>query len=583
MPNRTALHMVSTESNHASHCDDNACDQNNNGDNKTFQTLLCRLMRKDEVSSIKKFSTGGNFDIHMKLVIAKMEELNIDGDDRVSFLLDTLDDRVKHELFVLPDFHVNKKSLPWIDKQLREIFQPKTSAVNPLVELLQIKQHPQQKLRDYVSAIRVEAWRVMGEGDDKKREEYCVAAFIDGLYNRRCSVALKQLVPKTLEEAFKLVKHTDNENGHDDTNMRIMEKPTDFGTMEKMLASMNSEIRSLRNQVSLLTSEVAKIPKFTYAQKVQTQPRIQQLPSRMGQTPHVAARIPTIQAVREPIVCYNCNNTGHIARQCTEPPFCRYCKTHGHSSLQCNSKPNDRAPQRIGGNVRNMQGGSDACTLSDCGSIVTRNGFSPLDDEAEEMLVVPNMNFIECNPCDVKRKSVPRTKISKIQQVDPSIRRWTNYIEGNGARPRKHYNGTRTVISRSNREVAANKPIVPCMIKNQQKNVFFDSGSDNNVIDEQYARQLGLRISKQSGRLNCANGTPLRTKGTTCLRFGIGSRSVEFHFTVAERIFPSIFVGLKSMKQERISIHPEDDCIIIAGEKVSFLSKVEAEVRVQGN
>lgn len=538
--------------------------------NNTFQVLFSKVMRKEEIASMKKFKAGDNFDLHLKLVQAKFEEMQIEDYEKISFLFETLHDRVKHELFTVPNYKENKSSLNWITTQLKFLFQPKTSKVNSLVELLTIKQLPQQKVRDFMSAIRVEAWRLMGDTDDDKREEYCVTAFIDGLHNRRCRVALKQLSPKTLEEAYSMIKHEDADFKHQE-NIRVMANVVTNGSLEKTLSSMNNEIRELKIQVSNLVAEMAKMPRPTYADKVLSPPRVdvKRFESRPALPP---------QRSSQP-VCYNCNTTGHIARHCTQSAVCRYCKVPGHNIFQCTVKPRERTTPRATGNLRNLRTES---VVSDAGSVDFQNQNRYLDleiegDEIDDVATSSSINYIECGPSEVKPKPLPRRSAMKGPKRDVDIAKWSNFIEGNGARPRKFYCGPRTVISQNNRERAANKPIVPCTVNGEQKNVFFDSGSENNVIDEQFACNLGLRIVEKNGQLNCANATPLRTKGYTFMRVTVGSCSFQCKFIVAEKIFPNVFVGLRTMKNEGISIHPQHDCIVISGKKVPFLSKVESE------
>lgn len=532
---------------------------------RTFQALLTKFMRKDEMSLVKKFKTGNNIEKHLRTVAAKMDELRVEDDDKGNVLLDTLDERVKHEIFALPNFKQNKSSYEWIVRNLRHIFHSKLSKVNPLVELLQIKQLPQQKLRDFVSAIRVEAWRIMGEEDEEKREEFCVTAFIDGLYNRRCGVALKQLLPKTLEEAYSMVKHEDSENAHEE-NMRLIASAPYDTNLEQTITSMASEIKNLKNQINILATEIAKLSRPSYADRARQPPR---LPEKMAMT-----RPQGGMDEKRQTVCYNCNKTGHIARGCPSPTICRYCKATGHNILQCTLKPRERPQLRYAGNLRNLQNDEDAI---DSASIETSNRYALLDVEDEDN-TAPSISYLGS---DVKAMQTPQPKprrsLQKKQNGDPDISRWTNYINGNGVQPKKFHRGSRTVISKSNKELSANKPIVPCRINGHQKNVFFDSGCDNNVIDQQFATQLGLSISEQRGQLNCANSTPLHTLGYTFMKLTIGSRTIECKFTVAEKIFPNVFIGLRSMKRERISIHPERDSIYINGERVEFLSKIETQ------
>ena len=174
-----------------------------------LEKLLIDNVNRNEIQEIKKYKHGKCIDKHLNIVDSKLSEMNVEESDKAKFLIDTLDSKVKHELYSSLEFKSNKNDYTWVSKRLKDLFHEKQSTVNKLLELLKIKQSPSQRIRDFLSDIRVKSWKLMMDDEEDKREEYCVMAFINGLLNHKYSLALKELSPKTLDEAYRLLKRED--------------------------------------------------------------------------------------------------------------------------------------------------------------------------------------------------------------------------------------------------------------------------------------------------------------------------------------------------------------------------------------
>ena len=79
-----------------------------------MEKMFLSTMRKDEMKNVKKFKVGKNIKRHFIALEAKFEELEIPVAERHQYLLDSLDDDVKDELFTQLEYSTNKKSYTWI-------------------------------------------------------------------------------------------------------------------------------------------------------------------------------------------------------------------------------------------------------------------------------------------------------------------------------------------------------------------------------------------------------------------------------------------------------------------------------------
>ena len=75
----------------------------------------------------------------------------------------------------------------------------------------------------------------------------------------------------------------------------------------------------------------------------------------------------------------------------------------------------------------------------------------------------------------------------KKSNQNKNVNEWLHYIENNGKRPKTT---GKTIISSNHSEKAINKPIVRGKLANKLGKIFFDSGSEMNLINTETARML---------------------------------------------------------------------------------------------
>ena len=93
------------------------------------------------------------------------------------------------------------------------------------------------------------------------------------------------------------------------------------------------------------------------------------------------------------------------------------------------------------------------------------------------------------------------------------------------------------------------------------------------------------QFSANSYSVTCANGSKMESCGSVSLEVEIGGVISRQWFVMINNLFPRVFVGIKSMKNMNISVHPNEECIKINRVKVPFISGVETirNLKTSGN
>ena len=92
------------------------------------------------------------------------------------------------------------------------------------------------------------------------------------------------------------------------------------------------------------------------------------------------------------------------------------------------------------------------------------------------------------------------------------------------------------------------------MYKRQNKNILLDTGAETNVMDLELLKQLNSE--KKKSTLKCANGSSLFAIGYSAVPVTIGNRVLNAKFTVVEKIFPRIILGMNFMRKFNIVLEP---------------------------
>lgn len=392
----------------------------------------------------------------------------------------------------------------------------------------------------------------------EEREKIMVMAFIEGLQNCKYSAILRKVNPETLQSAYEILK--DERDDHSQIIMKM--KMSDDLIVETEIEMLKQKLNTAFDEIKELKAKLSKMTNTKSGER-----------ARFNGT------------------CHFCKKTGHMIRDCKLIKRCQICNLTNHTTEQCYRKKENRNKR-----FRNVEKESvHSVTTSEIennGENISSSHHDFLNEELNDTYMLSSTttgtkwtNHIRKNNTKMKQQIYPKEIVN-----------WSNFIEGNGSKPKQPLlkadsnqvekqlkRPTMTVISNSNPEKAANKPVVSAIVEgNVSKNIFLDSGCECNIVDFTFLRQLALQNNKikflrtNSGHLSCANGSKMEIIGYTTLNIIIGNKEMKMKFAVVESIFPNILIGIRSMKTENISIVPAWDCIKIANHSVPFVSKTRA-------
>lgn len=590
------------------------------GDGEKFsdmENLLRTLLQKELIDKPPHFSVGENIILHIEHMEEFFTAINVtDEDTKLAMLSRSLSDRALKELKCLPDYNT-ERDYDWVTSALTKLFKTKESDLSPVLKLLETKQNNGQSIRDFISELRVEGYSLLEGYSAEDRESMLVNAFINGLINQNLAVALRARSPKTLDEAFKLIKQDEsNFNQNNDSNLRLVKHSNLSNTIDNKdnkclieILSLKNEVSSLKhivtNLVSLLSRQnsLSKTHSFNTATNMRYKnndgiEHYNNFPNKFTSTVNRTFNTPnknfnsankTFNTPNRRFMgnCFNCGKPGHLARFCNKIKSASYRQIF-HSA--CSSKSSTTS---------DIDDNHDT-NLPASNYQLDNSDAKPSDQDCFVMSLQKNLGFTYVNFKNRNNKYISKDNNHSVKSKNNKTRKNLGHNQTRSKRfipPYSNVNSkrfqenetydtwlnsiTKTVISKAYSEKAANKPIIKGKLENKTGKIFCDSGAEINFIATETAELMKRENNKclifsNKYNIKCANGSHMKNNGVIELELEIAGKRSKQRFAIVDNLFPRVIIGMKTMKDIGLKINPKNSGVEINGNFVPFLSKVES-------
>ena len=417
-------------------------------------------------------------------------------------------------------------------RALCDLYEVKKSTVLEMVKFMELKQET-RTLREFVTCIRVQCMKCLPEIKIEEREKLMLTAFCKGLNNTKLAHIVEMVNPDTLEKAYNLIKSEEVSAKQFENEMN------NVAYLRKMDQQERNEVDELRKKVESLDKRL----KY-FENKIERQ------------------QTSAPNWTREKKKCFICGKSeNHLAKNCPlklKPKFCSFCRMNNHREEDCFKKYPEKRLRKL-----DRVSVDQNSVVSEASEGTQMETFSSYQEEINQLTL------------NKDSKNKPRfKKDKKSKEIDHIV----NYVNGNGNKPRKLK--AKTLISETRSEPARNKPIVQGQIDGYNTKIFFDSGAESNILDNNLFAKLKqknpeIKMLKKRTSLKCANGSKMYSYGITFLTVCLNGYEQRLKFLVVDEIFPRVIIGLTGMKISRVKLCPENDGVQINNTLIPFISKIE--------
>ena len=275
---------------------------------KLLEVILNRILKKDSAKTPKTFEEGDDAVQFLKCMDVFMRQLEISEETQADFFIEYLEEDVQCFLKSQWGYTQNQKSFEWLKETFLKLYGRKKSDISSWMKLFGIRQKDGQSTKEFMKEVRIRCFKELPELTSEEREPKTLQVFINGLMNDRAQKALKVLQPKTLDEAFEMIKK---------------ECVTQEMSATVNVLAENDEIRMLRDEVSELNKRITSLQETV---KMLQQER---------QSSQWKGDNRTRNPVKETSGCWNCGSSSHILRDCKKSRSCKKCNKKGHIDKFC--------------------------------------------------------------------------------------------------------------------------------------------------------------------------------------------------------------------------------------------------------
>ena len=492
------------------------------------ELLLRKLLIQEEMSDLPYFNKGKDINSHLIVLDEKFNSLNLDESTKIRKLMKTLNEEVAIELKSQVDYDSNSDNYLYLCNKLKTLFGKQRSPSERYMQMLDIKQSDVESIRDFISRIRVTGYKVLREErDSKKRESIFLMTLINGLRDKRKAELIREFRPPTIDEAFELIKSQQDkmlsDTPEESNSLNVIHENIDLRKevyyLKRQIAELRKEMQQMRFQANQATPSTRKLNPL----------------DKMNNPNSNFKPMKNTNSNLKPIVCFNCQQSGHMARNCRSPRF-KWMNNQKFNNIEDDNLSEAQTEQII---------------------------------DSEDIIEEENTMFTErpvCQMINKKQKKYPQDVID-----------WENYINGKmSKKPNTIY--TFEVMSASRTYQTTKKPIVQTATMSGEKvDALIDTGAECNILNTNTARRIqqtklnDFKYIKKEGSLRCANNSMMKVSGYAYLPLKIGRQIIKAKFCVVSDIKPAAIIGMKTLKDNAISIISAEDSITFNGQPIPFI------------
>ena len=552
---------------------------------KLLESLLQQLLHKDALTT-PQLSEKKDIKSHLEKMSQYFKVCGIVTEEtKIAVLFNTLTDDMRFELCGALEFEDHESDYSWIENKLLTMFSPKETEITPLVKLYSCKQGNAQPLKEFVSEIRIEGYKLLKNMDPKEREKHLIDAFTKGLHSEELRSALGRKEVTSLDDAYRLVKKE-----------KISE--TDYIRSVEVNTQQNTDIQKLQNQMLMMQKTLTYI--VTILEK--NNPVINRETKRASYADVVQGKkvvagegvgqyyrrsqfkpFPRNQVRRPAIRCWTCGLEGHISRFCESNRRCVSCGLLGHNAQNCRSRRNPRKIRRIWEDEGNEDWPMESRDDDKMSNVSSEGSDVSIKNEISEICAItihPRDENQERKLFITEGSKARKGKESKKKKYPDYIAELEEFIEGKRTKKKTCLTKEKEAIKDVHSENARNRPTVKGKCGGRQAKLFLDTGAEISVIDESFFENIKEphnRRHKQDKIIKCANNTRMETKGWVRLDVQVGGLVRKCKFWIVRNLSPRVIIGIRAMKDMGVTVDPAKECAWVNGVRVPFLARVQPQ------
>lgn len=531
--------------------------------------ILRNLLKFNEVNLPNTYDRSSCIDKHLNDVSKYCRSCEYPDSEAADVLINSLADNEKFELFGTLEFIDNSKNVLWIQGKLRDLFgRTKLSQEEALLKLYRVRQEPEHSFRDFVSHLRIQGYKIFGDSLlPKKREEFLVTAFCNGLQDKDISVAVQKSSPDTLQNCLELAEKMSKTSNHANTDKVI----------SQLSKSANSEISLLRAKINNLEAQMRFLMEklernnmnSSNGPEMRNREQLRNFNYKPEEDKQKWQTVNRSNSKRD-VECYRCHLKGHIAK---------YCKTNLDEANERNTSTQAHRSRNIYQNQFQNQRHVRNIDRSDCHSDVFT---SDADDEVDH-----NVQAISISRRTQRGwEAAQRTRRNEEKEQRKEGKKSRSYNR-NGETEKEvgklvSFVNDKNSFAVSKGDVSTGKPTVPCIISGQNHSFLLDTGAELNVIDTNLVNKLmnsgrDIRFKKTNYALRCANGSKFNAVGKVSMRITVGNYEMNAVLAVVDNLNSGIIIGMRQLKKDGVTIDSKNDSIIFEdGTIVEFEKPISA-------